>query len=101
MQSVMFVSLGFYNYDQKIKNEIEKLGYDVTMFTPIGKYNVFEKLFNALVRGKYLEQKSRKRQIKYMINNSKQYDYVFVIVGRHLAPDILKRYRKQQKKAKF
>ena len=101
MQSVMFVSLGFYNYDEKIKNEIEKLGYDVTMFTPIGRYNVFEKLFNAFVKGKYLEAKSRKRQMKYLINNPKQYDYVFVIVGRHLAPDILKKYRKKQKKARF
>lgn len=101
MQSVMFISLGFYNYDHKIKETIENLGYEVTQFTPIGRYNTAEKLFNTLVKGRYLRQKSRRRQKKHLLNNPKKYDYVFVIVGRHLDPDILKKYRKMQPDAKF
>ena len=101
MQSVLFISLGFYNYDDKIKEEIENLGYEVTLFTPIGKYTAIEKLFNAMVKGRYLERKTRRRQINKLLKEDKKYDYVFVIVGRHLNPDILKRFKKNQPQAKF
>ncbi len=101
MQSVMFISLGFYNYDDKIKQAICALGYSVTQFTPIGKYTTTEKIINAATKGRFLEHKCRKRQIKYLLNSTNTYDYVLVIVGRHLDYDILKEFRRRQPGAKF
>lgn len=101
MQSVMFIPLGFYNYDAKIEKEIRNLGYEVTRFIPIGNYNTVEKLINAAGKGRYLKHKTRTRQKKYLLGNDKRYDYVFVIVGRHLDYDLLKEYRRRQPQAKF
>lgn len=101
MQSVLFVSLGFYNYDAKITSAIEKLGYEVTQFSPIGNYNTIEKLYNAFTKGRFLKKKSLKIQKHFMNDNPKKYDYVLVIVGRHLAPSLLSEYRKAQPQAKF
>lgn len=101
MQSVLFVSLGFYNYDDKITATIKELGYEVTQFTPIGNYNTFEKLYNAFTKGQFLKKKCLKRQKQFMNDNPKKYDYVLVIVGRHLDPSLLAEYRKAQPQAKF
>lgn len=101
MQSVLFVSLGFYNYDEKITETIKQLGYKVTQFTPIGNYNTFEKLYNAFTKGSFLKKKCLRRQKQFMNDNPQKYDYVFVIVGRHLNPTLLSEYRKIQPQAKF
>lgn len=101
MKSVLFVSLGFYDYDKKIEEEIKSLGYEVDQFTPIGKYTTVQKLFNAAVKGRFLKRKAYDRQKKYMNDNPKKYDYVLVIVGRHLNPKLLEEYRRMQPDARF
>ncbi|MBE5946150.1 MAG: hypothetical protein E7259_04285 [Lachnospiraceae bacterium] len=101
MKSVMFISLGFYDYDAKIREQLNNAGFDVTQFTPMGNINIFEKVLLALTKETYLAYKCRRRQKKYMLKNNKKYDYVFVVVGRHLDTDILEQYRAMQKDAKF
>lgn len=101
MQSVMFIPLGFYNYDKKISRTIQSFGYKVTQFTPIGNYNAIQKLINAATGGRFLRHKCRRRQIQYLLNTTNSYDYVLVIVGRHLDYDILKAFRRRQPHAKF
>ncbi len=101
MKSVLFIPIGFYNYDIKIEKEIQRLGYEVTTFTPIGHYSVVEKLINGVTGGRYLKRKSTKRQEKYLLQSEKQYDYVFVIVGRHLDVATLQAMKTQQKNARF
>ncbi len=105
MKSVLFVSLGFHSYDSKMAEAITRLGYDVTLFIPMGKYNTIEKVINNVTKSlpgrNYLERKCYRRQKKYMNNNPKKYDIVLVIVGRHLDPQLLKEYREAQPQAKF
>lgn len=101
MKTVMFIPLGFYDYDDMIEKEIAKLGYEVTRFTPHGTYTIIDKLLNVLTRGRHAENKALYRQKKYLLRDGKQYDYVFVIVGRDLAPEVLGEFRKRQPKAKF
>ena len=105
MKSVLFVSLGFHSYDSKMAEAIERLGYDVTLFIPMGKYGAIGKVVNlatkSLPGGGYLKRKCYRRQKKFMNNNPKKYDIVLVIVGRHLDPKLLKEYREAQHQAKF
>lgn len=101
MKTVMFIPLGFYDYDDKIEEEIVKLGYEVTRFTPHGRYTIIDKLLNVLTGGRHAENKALRRQKKILLREGKQYDYVFVIVGRDLAPEVLGEFRKKQPKAKF
>ncbi len=101
MKSVLFIPLGFYSYDDKIEEEIEKLGYEVTRFTPLGNYTVLDKVMNALTRGRHAEKKAYNRQKKYLLHCEKEYDYVFVIVGKNLDPEMFGEFKKKQTKAKF
>lgn len=101
MKSVLFIPLGFYSYDDKIEEEIKKLGYDVIRFTPLGNYTVADKIQNVLTKGKHAENKALNRQKKFLLQNEKRFDYVFVIVGKNLDPEIFAEFRKRQSDAKF
>lgn len=101
MKSVLFISLGFYSYDDMIQEEIKRKGYEVDRFVPLGNYTLADKVQNVLTRGKHAENKAFNRQKKFFMRNEKMYDYVFVIVGKDLDPEIFGQFRKKQKKAKF
>lgn len=101
MESVLFIPLGFYSYDDKIEEEMVKQGYEVTRFTPLGKYTIIDKIMNSLTGGRHAEKKSLRRQRKYFSGNKKQFDYVFVIVGKELEPGMFGEFKKSQPHAKF
>lgn len=101
MKKVLFIPIGFYDYDNKIEQEIQNLGYHVTRFTPIGNYGPVQKLYNAFTKGEYLKKKCLIRQKEALLNTTEKYDYVFVIVGRQLDPVVLKEFREKQRDAKF
>ncbi len=101
MKSVLFIPLGFYSYDDKIEEELAGRGYEVTRFTPLGNYTVFDKVLNAVTRGKHAEKKAYRRQKKYLLHYEQEFDYVFVIVGKNLDPEIFAEFKKKQTKAKF
>lgn len=92
MKKALFVPLGFYDYDKKIEQEIEKNGYSVSVFNPIGKYSFLEKIVNTLSKGKYLDHKAYKRQEKFFSCQPIDYDLIFVIVGRFLEPKIFSEF---------
>lgn len=101
MKRVLFIPIGFYDYDNIMENAIRQQGYEVKRFTPVGKYTTVQKLVNFATKGKYLDKKTRSREKKYLLDDKTKYDYVFVINGRQLHPDNLKQLKQQQDKAKF
>lgn len=100
MKQALFIPLGFYDYDNKIKQEISDNGYEVEMFNPIGDYTFTEKVWNALLGGRFLKEKSLNLQKEFFSKNLKKYDLIFVIVGRHLRPDLFRTFCDNQPQAK-
>lgn len=100
MKRALFIPLGFYDYDTRIEEEIKANGYKVDVFNPIGNYTFAEKVRNALEKGKFLKQKSLKLQETFFEKASKDYDLIFVIVGRHLEPKLFREFCEKNKNAR-
>ena len=103
MQKLLFVPIGFYDYDDMIEKELVKAGYDVTRFTPIGDFNKhkIERAINILTKDRYVYRKAHDREVKYLLSDDTRFDVVFVIVGRHLLPDIMDELRRKNPDARF
>ncbi|MCR5202250.1 MAG: hypothetical protein K6D02_04055 [Lachnospiraceae bacterium] len=103
MEKLLFISLGFYDYDDIIEYELVRAGYDVTRFCPIGNFNnqVPKRAANVITKGKYLFDLARKREEEFLLKNKTKYDVVFIIVGRHLDPEVMAKFRRRQKDARF
>lgn len=100
MKHALFIPLGFYDYDRRIEEEIQRNGYEVDTFNPIGNYTFFEKIRNTLEKGRFLKKKSQKLQEDFFGTNKTKYDLIFVIVGRHLEPTIFQSFCKEQQDAR-
>ncbi|MCR5624741.1 MAG: hypothetical protein K6G11_05795 [Lachnospiraceae bacterium] len=103
MKKMLFIPIGFYDYDNIIQLEFEKQGYEVTRFTPIGDYNskMFSRVKNVISKGEYVKKLCYERENEILLKDNTAYDLVFVIVGRELFPEVLKKLRKKQSQAKF
>ena len=100
-KKLLFVPIGFYDYDDIIEDALTNYGFDVTRFTPKGKYSAVQKLLNFALRGKFLDSKVRRREKKYFLDTDVSYDYIFVINGTQLHADMLRELKKKQPKARF
>lgn len=92
-KKVLFVGIGFYDYDEAIIAKLEELGASVSYFCSCYKDVYYKILYRlgATNRGKDYLQKLRKKEV---INLRDDNDYVFVIKGEELSQediDILKK----------
>ena len=103
MKKLLFVPIGFYDYDDMIEKELVKAGYDVTSFTPIGDFNKhkIERAINVISKDRYVYRKAHDRSVKYLLSDDTKFDVIFVIVGRHLLPDIMDELHRKNPNATF
>lgn len=102
MSKVLFMPVGFFEYDKVIEEEMRHMGYDVTTFSPMASYGGFwQKVRNTLSRGNYIKKRAYRMQKEFYELCSEQYDYVLVIVGRDVDPNLFSEFKEKQKKAKF
>ncbi len=98
-KKVLFIGIGFYDYDKAIKKEIEKAGASVDYFQefPITfKSRILSKLNNSL-----LDKLKIERQKKILSLSKDNYDYIFVIKGETLKKEFLEKLKNKNKNAKF
>ena len=55
VKKLKFVPIGFYDYDNIMEDALTDYGFEVTRFTPKGKYTPIQKLLNFFLRGKLLD----------------------------------------------
>ena len=99
---VLFITVSFREYIGEICNAIKKeLQAEVDLMNLTVELPLLIRLLDKIVDGRIL-YKHRRRQQKKQFNffSKKQYDYVFVLVGRNVEVDLLKRFFDTQKKAK-
>ena len=102
MSKVLFMPVGFFEYDKVMEEEMRNMGYDVTTFSPMASYGGFwQKVRNTLSKGNYIKQRAYKMQKDFFESCEEQYDFVLAIVGRDIDPELFARFKEKQKKAKF
>ena len=63
MKKILFLPVGFFEYDREIENEMKSMGYVVTTFSPMASYGkIYQKALNVLSRGNYIKHRVTKLQ---------------------------------------
>ena len=100
-KSILFIGLGFYDYDKAICDMLENLGYDVDYTTSLSRPDVRYKLFKKL----HLNSINKRRDDNFAWHNitssRKANDIVFVIKGENLSKRHLDYLRQANPDARF
>ena len=96
---VLFIGIGFYDYDLIIQQAIEKLGFEVDYFCETPKAITYTIANHLKIRSISNRIKS-KHSILIAIKCKENYDFIFVIKGDVITPKSLEIIRQKNKKAK-
>lgn len=99
-QKVLFIGIGFYDYDQAIINEFEKLGYDVDYFSEVPK-SFWYKLSLRFNFKKGANHSVNKVNSFIVANSKNDYDLIFVIKGEFISIESIKLIKSKNKAGKF
>lgn len=99
MKKVLFIGIGFYDYDRIIKKSIEKMGFEVDYFceTPTGFWYTVAKRMKCT---KTLKKYHQKHSLNIAESCGKAYDFIFVIKGDVLTKEALEIIKNKNRKAK-
>ncbi|WP_315163750.1 hypothetical protein [Capnocytophaga leadbetteri] len=96
---VLFIGIGFYDYDLIIQQAIEKLGFEVDYFCETPKAITYTIANHLKIRSISKRIKS-KHSILIATKCKENYDFIFVIKGDVITPESLEIIRQKNKKAK-
>ncbi|WP_315154269.1 hypothetical protein [Capnocytophaga leadbetteri] len=96
---VLFIGIGFYDYDLIIQQAIEKLGFEVDYFCETPKAITYTIANHLKIRSISNRIKS-KHSILIATKCKENYDFIFVIKGDVIIPESLEIIREKNKKAK-
>lgn len=103
MNTVLYINLGFYSYDDQIKSELQKKGYNVISYCPETSVKKAEYLLDK-INPNYIHNKctdNLRRFICNIINKSIYIDNVLVIDGKYTTPELLNFMRNSFPHARF
>lgn len=98
---VLFIGIGFYDYENSIIKEFESLSYTVDYFSETPDSNFKSKLYSRLNKKEKLDEIKINHSTNIANSCGTDYDLVFVIKCDYLTSDALKLIRKKNPKAKF
>lgn len=102
MKKVLFMPVGFFEYDKIIENTMRNMGYEVTVFSPMASYGkLYQKVCNTITKGNYIKNRAYKLQQEFFAECQTQFDYVLAIVGRDIDAGLFVEFKKKQTAAKF
>ncbi len=96
---VLFIGIGFYDYDLIIQQAIEKLGFEVDYFCETPKTITYTISNHLKIRSISNRIKS-KHSILIATKCKENYDFIFVIKGDVITPESLEIIRQKNKTAK-
>lgn len=91
-KKVLFIGIGFYDYDQAIINEFKKLGYDVDYYSEVPK-GFWYKLSMRLKFKKGIDLAVNRVNNFIVKDSADAYDLIFVIKGEFLSSEAIKKIR--------
>lgn len=99
-KKVLFIGIGFYDYDKAIVEKLTEFGYDVTYFWSSitnFQYKVLRRLYLGKLAEKYL-QNLRTKAIHQLTKNN---DIVFIIKGENLTQEDIDLIKQDNLQAKY
>lgn len=96
---VLFIGIGFYDYDLIIQQAIEKLGFEVDYFCETPKTITYT-ISNYLKIRSISNRIKSKHSILIATKCKENYDFIFVIKGDVITPESLEIIRQKNKTAK-
>ncbi|PWL62884.1 MAG: hypothetical protein DBY35_02025 [Bacteroidales bacterium] len=100
-KKVLFVGLGFYNYDSAIKATLDEMGYDTVYATSLVDLGVTGKLFKKLCLGAINRRRADNRVWQNILASRTDNDIIFVIKGENLTRRHLEYLKQKNPKARF
>jgi hypothetical protein len=98
---VLFIGIGFYDYEESIKHEFEKLNYEVDYFSEVPPNN-FGYRFNSRIKNEKKNQSIRASHSEMIANSCGDcYDIVFIIKGEYLSINAIETIKTKNPKAKY
>ncbi|MGL4954913.1 MAG: hypothetical protein ACRC4Y_05495, partial [Cetobacterium sp.] len=108
MKKILMLAPFFFDYEKRIKKELENQGYSVSLYndytTYVERFNFIEKFSMKILRQKKQIKNQRKREYFKKIlekENGNQYDIIFIIKGSMIPEYFLKNLKDTNKNAKW
>lgn len=101
-KKILFIGIGFYDYESTIKKSLEKYGAIVDFYLEQPSYllnGVYGKIINKLKCQKNIIKKYHKKMLDE--TKAKKYDIVFILKGENLTIDFIRTLKYQQKNTIF
>jgi hypothetical protein len=86
---VLFIGIGFYDYEKAIIGQFEQLGYDVDYFSEVPANGLKYRLYSRFNNTGELEKIRAKHNIQIANNCAADYDLVFIIKCEYLTVEAL------------
>lgn len=99
-KKLLFLGIGFYDYEKVISSELVNKGYDVTYINLIVA-NIISRLLTRLKWKSLLDYYKHKAIVNLIRNSPKDNSIVFIIKGSNLNKDIIDFLKSRNPKAKY
>lgn len=100
-KKVLFIGIGFYDYEDSIISEFNKLNYDVDYFCEVPKNTINLRYYSRLKNEKKITEINKFHNLKIIQESGSNYDLVFIIKCENITLDTLNFLRKKNPKANF
>lgn len=100
-KKVLFIGIGFYDYEDSIISEFNKLNYDVDYFCEVPKNTIKLRYYLKLKKEKKITEINKFHNLKIIQESGSNYDLVFIIKCENITLDTLNFLRKKNPKANF
>jgi hypothetical protein len=100
-KKVLFIGIGFYDYEESIIQEFKKLDYEVDYFLEVPPNNLVYRFHTRMKNENRIQEINRAHTLEIANYCGTDYDLVFVIKCENITIDALKIIKDKNSKAKF
>ena len=100
-KKVLFIGIGFYDYEESIIQEFKKLDYEIDYFCEVPPNNLVYRFHSRTKNEKKLQEINRSHAVGIANHCGTDYDLVFVIKCENMVTDALESIKNKNPKAKF
>jgi hypothetical protein len=98
---VLFIGIGFYDYEDAIINEFVKQGYEVDYFSETPPNTFLYRMFQRLKQDKRIKVVKEKHSLSIVEKSGKNYDLVFIIKGESFSKNAFEILKNKNKNSRF
>ena len=97
----LFIGIGFYDYEESIKQELIKLNFEVDYFSEVPPNTIKYRFYSRRNNLEKLDQIRNEHAVEVAKKCREDYDFVFIIKAEYLSVGALEIIKKKNSQAKF